>query len=541
MTFRATRVRVKAAQGLVCVAVAAACAHGCYRPGATGRTEGASPLQIQIGIAVPPTGVPSVGVRGFVGGLYGDALLVSDRSGRTGSRLCASWEWLKGGTVLKLTLQKDVSFHDGSPLNATTVAALLRQRFAADPNAFTYRSVKRLEVVDAETLLIHLTRPEALLLEDLAYVGIAKGTVGTGPFVLEGAATEQSATLRRFENYHQGVPGVARIDVKAYPSLRNAWSAMMRGEINMLYEVSRDAAPFVEAESSVRTYPMLRPYINAVFFNVRHPVLARREVRQALSYAVDRDFIVREVMGGRGERADSPVWKYHWAYSTAQRTYDYNPELARLKLDAAGFRRPAIAAAQPMPSRFQFTCLIVGDDSRHERIALVLQRQLYDVGVDMRIEAVPLRQFMERFSSGRFDAVFGEAVAGRSLSMLYRQWRSRPDHALGEQNSGYTTADAALDRLRETFADAETKSAVGELQRIFHEDPPAIFVAWPQTSRAISARIHVPYENSMDVVGRLWRSSWAQPAERTERGEQRSTSGVKSAWRGAPLDAAIQQ
>jgi ABC-type transport system substrate-binding protein len=415
-----------------------------------------------------------------------------------------------------LTLQKGVSFHDGSPLNAMTVAALLKQRFAADPDAFTYRSVQGIEVVDAETLLIHLARREALLLEDLAYVSIAKGPVGTGPFVLEGAATERSATLRRFEHYHQGAPGVERIDVKAYPSLRSAWSAMMRGEINMLYEVSRDAAPFVEAESSVRTYPMLRPYVNAVFFNMRHPVLARREVRQALSYAVDRDAIVREVMGGRGERADSPVWKYHWAYSTAQKTYDFNPDLARLKLDAGGFRQPAIAAAQAMPSRFRFTCLIVGDDSRHERIALVLQKQLYDVGVDMRIEAVPLRELMERFSSGRFDAVFGEAVSGRSLSLLYRQWRSKPNHTLGEQNSAYTTADAALDRLRETFTDAETKSAVGELQRIFYEDPPAIFVAWPQTSRAISARIHVPYENSMDVVGRLWRSAWAEQAARNE-------------------------
>lgn len=290
----------------------------------------------------------------------------------------------------------------------------------------------------------------------------------------------------------------------------------MRGEINMLHEVSRDAAPFVEAESSVRTYPMLRPYVNALYFNLRHPVLARHDVRQALNYAIDRDAIVRDVMGGRGERADGPVWKYHWAFSTAQKTYGYNPDLARVKLDAAGFPREGRSAGVDMPSRFRFTCLILGNDSRFERIALVLQKQLYEVGVDMRIEPVPLSELLERFSSGKFDAMFGEAISGRSLNWLYRQWRSTANRQTGEVNSGYTAADAALDRLRETFVDADTKRAVGDLQRIFYEDPPAIFVAWPQTSRAISAKIHVPYENSMDVVGRLWRSAWADPAERAE-------------------------
>jgi peptide/nickel transport system substrate-binding protein len=277
----------------------------------------------------------------------------------------------------------------------------------------------------------------------------------------------------------------------------------------MLHEVSRDAVPFVEAESSVRTYPMLRPYVNALFFNVRHPILSRREVRQALNYAIDRDAIVRDVMAGRGERADGPVWKYHWAFSTAQKTYEYNPDLARLKLDAAGFPKPQASAAGRMPSRFRFTCLMFGDDTRFERMAVVLQKQLYDVGVDMQFEAVPLRALVERFSSGNFDALLTESISGRSLTWLYRQWRSKPDRLPGELNSGYTAADAALDRLRDSFVDADTKRAVGDLQRIFYDDPPAIFVAWPQTSRAISARIHVPYENGMDVVGRLWRSEWA--------------------------------
>jgi ABC-type transport system substrate-binding protein len=456
-------------------------------------------------------------VRELVRGLYAETLLVSDRNGRIRPRLC-EFEWLEDGRVLKLTLTAGISFHDGTPLNAATAAALLKVIFAKANAPVSYQSVKRIDVSDDRTLLIHLARQEALLPEDLTDARMLKGPeeqIGTGPFVVEGVVAEDAATLRAFPAYSQGRSHVEQIEIKAYPSPRSAWSAMMRGETDMLHEVSRDAAQFVEAESSVRTYPMLRSYVNAVFFNVRHPVLSRREVRQALSYAVDRDAVVREVMRGRAERADGPVWKYHWAYSTAQRTYEYNPELARTKLEAAGLplRR---GTAGEMPSRFHFTCLLMGNDSRFERIAQVLQKQLYDVGVDMRIEAVPLLELMDRFASGRFDAIHGEVISGRSLTWMYRQLRSSPTAQRGKLNTGYTAADGALDRLRETYSESDVKRIVGELQSIFHEDPPGIFVAWPQTSRAISAKIQVPYESNMDVVGRLWRAQWAamEPAEK---------------------------
>jgi len=376
--------------------------------------------------------------------------------------------------------------------------------------------VSTVRVLGEHRLQIHLKRPEALLLEDLADVRMVKGVNGTGPFVLDAPITQEGATLRPFANYHQGASRVEQVEIKTYASLRSAWTAMMRGEISMLHEVSRDAAPFVEAESSVHTYPLLRPYVNALFFNVRHPVLGRRDVRQALSYAIDRDAIVRDVMGGRGERADGPVWKYHWAFSTAQRTYDYNPELARLKLDAAGYPLRPGSDGRHMPSRMRFTCLLMGNDSRFERVALVLQKQLYDIGVDMRVEAVPLSELAKRFSSGRFDAVFVEAISGRSLTWLYQQWRSNPSQQEGNLSSGYTAADATLDQLRNAFDEANVKRIIGDLQSAFYDDPPAIFVAWPQTSRAISAKIQVPYESNMDVVGRLWRAQWA-PAEAAER------------------------
>lgn len=493
-------------RGLFAVPILWVCVTACSgeRPG----PAAAEPFTLRLGAALPQPGVPGTGVPAVVRTLFAESALAIHRNGRVQSRLFEDWEWQDGGQTLRLTLTPGIRFHDGSPLTPQVAAAIL-ERHVARRDAFTFEAVTRVEAHE-DFVDIHLRSPEPLLPDDLAAVEFTKGpggNVGTGPFMLEGGQppTKEGGRLVAFPGYRLGRPQIGGIEVKGYPTLRAAWTAMMRGEINMLHEVSNDAAHFAEAEPNLLTYPLVRPYIYFVAFNMRHPALKRREVRQALSQAVDRAAIIRDAMKGRGEIAEGPVWKYHWAYSTAQRSHQFNPEAANLRLDAAGLPRDRRAAPGRMPSRFRFTCLMFGEDPRFERIALVLQKQLYNVGVDMEIEALPLRQLVERMRSGDFDAFLLEVISGRSLTWLYRIWRSHPKAVQGEFDSGYAAADATLERLRRAFTEAEIRSAVSEVQRVLYEDPPALFLAWPTTSRAISADISVPYEPNMDILARIAR------------------------------------
>jgi peptide/nickel transport system substrate-binding protein len=239
-----------------------------------------------------------------------------------------------------------------------------------------------------------------------------------------------------------------------------------------------------------------------------HPVLARRDVRQALSQAVNREDVVKRALNGRGQPADGPIWPYHWAYSTAQRGYTYNPEAARLRLDAAGLKMPPGRASGRMPSRLRFTCLIF-DDPRFEQTALLIQKQLFDIGVDMEIEARPLAEIAARMSGGRFEAILFEYTSSRSLAWTYYGWHS--SHPVQySPRTGYSTADRVLDRLRHATTDQEIRAHVGELQRTLYEDPPAIFIAWPYSSRAVSTAFDVPQEPNADILGNIWQ--WrAQP------------------------------
>jgi peptide/nickel transport system substrate-binding protein len=223
------------------------------------------------------------------------------------------------------------------------------------------------------------------------------------------------------------------VTVNSYPTLRSAWAALLRGEIDMLHEVSRDALEWVKAEKTVKTYSFRRPYYISLVFNQRHPVLGQPAVRRAISEAFDKPLLVRDGLNGRGRPADGPIWPEHWAYSTSTKPFAFNPAGAIAALEAAGLKvHPGKNGS--MPSRFSFTCLVFAEDPRFERLAVLVQRELADIGVDMKLLPLKSKELGPRLNSGDFDAFLFE-MAGRSLSWVYEFWRSHEDIRLSSIKS----------------------------------------------------------------------------------------------------------
>jgi peptide/nickel transport system substrate-binding protein len=481
--------------------------HGCRNS----KTPAVPRAALQIGTALPREAGPAFGVPSFVSLLTKEPLVGVGWDGRPTPRVAAEWSLQDAGRRIRLRIHPDIRFHDGTKLTATDVREMLLTETRGPDAPLSFSSITRIDAVDDDELDIRLSQPEAFLITDLLGTSVEhprNSNIGTGAYRMATAgpanvaATSEYAKLEAFPAYYRGAPRTDTVEVKAYETQRTAWAALMRREINALHEVSPGAMEFVERESSVQTYTFLRGYYSFLGFNMSHPILARRDVRQALSQAIDRNELVRRALNGRGLPADGPVWPFHWAYSTAQRGYTYNAEAAQLRLDAAGFRMPPQRPPGLMPARLRFTCLIV-DDPRWEQTALLLQKQLFDIGVDMQVEARPFKQFVERFVGGEFEAVLGEYTSGRSLAWLYYAWHSSNPTRYSPK-TGYKAADAVLDRLRHASTDQEVRGYVGELQRVLFDDPPAIFIAWSYQSRAVSTAFAVPQEPNADILGSIW-------------------------------------
>ena len=472
------------------------CAPGCAR-----QPPADVPSAIRIGIGAPK-GTRGSGAETVIASLSSDPWLTNRPDGRQAERIAKSWEWDSTGTILRLKIRNDVYFHDGTLLTPELGAEALRltkKNFRRE--AVSFSTIEAVEPIQPDTIEIRLTAPNSFIVPDLSAVLVVKPgepLQGTGPFQITGQ-TEEQVTLAAFPRYYRGHPAMAQVSVTNYPTQRNAWAAMMRGDVDMLYEVSRDAAEFVEAETTVRAYAAPRPYSIPLTFNVRRPVLQNPQVRQAINQALDRATIVRDGMRGRGTPADGPLSPQNWAYSPPATAFTYDPEMARRRLDAAGF--PArMDAERAVPIRFGFDCLVFADDTRFDRIALLVQKQLADVGIDMRLVPLSLQDFGGRVSAGDFDAFLWE-MSGRSLSRVYEFWRSRDG---GMINTGYTAADVVLDKIRAARTEEETRLAVAELGRVLYDDPPAAFLAWQETSRAVVTKFDVAAEDKRDILTNLW-------------------------------------
>jgi len=504
--------RLAAATASVCLSVLLC--GSLITTGCVARTPAAAPeATLRIG-ARGTDEAPGV-IRSF---LFAEGLLAIDWQGHITPRLATDWAWEQSGRALRVHLRPDVKFHDETPLSATAAVDIIRQQL---PKTRGFEAVETVEAIDQRTILFHLSRPDGFLpgaLAGLSMVDDRKPNVGTGPFRLVPNATRLKAV--RNTSYYRGTPGLAGIEVIPYPTPRAAWVGLMRGDVDMALEIT-ESVEFVKGAVRFEVYPSVQPFYIPLVFNVRNPMLSRVEVRRAIADAIDREEIVSQGMRTRGQRADAddPVWPSHWAYNHAARRHTYDPDEARRQLDAAGLPlRPAAPGRRS--SRFQLKCLFYNEEPQFERIALLLQRQLAAVGIDLILEGLKGKDLVPRLKAGQFESYLFQLTSGRDFSWTYRFWHS-PNGALGPvmQNTGYHGADALLNRLRRTREEEDTygdiRIALRDLRQRFYEDVPAVFLAWTQTTRAVDAQFDIGNPGDQEIFANLWK--WQLASTKTSR------------------------
>jgi ABC-type transport system substrate-binding protein len=146
----------------------------------------------------------------------------------------------------------------------------------------------------------------------------------------------------------------------------------------------------------------------------------------------------------------------------------------------------------------RFTCLVPENFALWERIGLLVQRNLGQIGVDMQLQSLPAAEFNRRIGTGQFDAVLTDFIVGNSPSRQYFFWHSQSKlNAWRYKNAG---VDEALNRIRQASTDAEYRTAFRSFQLQTVEDPPAIFLVLGETSRAVSKRFQVVAPVGTDIL-----------------------------------------
>ena len=462
---------------------------------------------LRVGHGLEPTQAPASGVSEFINNIAFEALLRGDQEGHTRPWMAESWALSSDSLSLTLYLRRNVTFHDGSPADAETVAEAVR---ASLPGVLgsVFEDIDTITASGTDKIVIRLRRPSPFVAESLTQIPIQKPgnpAIGTAPFMAlprAGVATT-SAEMVAYPGYYLGPSTINRILITTYPSMRAAWADMLRDRIDMVYDVRDDQLDSMRTATTHSLYTFERPYQYVVILNTRLPKLRSPEVRQALNRAIDRQALVREGLSGQGTPSTGPISQHHWAYRGGDSTFTYAPQAAAALL-AKGVPRSAVD--RPV---LTLKCLAL-PGAPYERLSLVLKKQLAAVGVFLDVEDLVADRTLQALVAHDYEAVLVDSISGWNLFQPYRWWSSG-----GDRNPGFSdpAVDASLDDIRHAASDEAYRSGVVAFQQAIADDPPAIFLAWGYRSRAVTRRLDVHAEAGRDVLAslRLWRPPTDKP------------------------------
>lgn len=241
--------------------------------------------------------------------------------------LATAWTISPDGLTYTFKLRPGVTFHDGTPLDATAAAfTFQRQMDPAHPAHFKnatfaywasmYSMVETVKVVDAATLEFHLREPHAPFLADLAIFPAAlvspklvdqQHPIGTGPFRFIGWQPNESVTLAANTNYWGGEPAVHRLIFKVVPDSATRLIQLQKGEIQGMDGLDPNDLPIIEQDKSLRM--VIAPGLNVAYlaFNCEKPPLNNKNLRRAIAAAINKEDLVASVYRGHATVARNPL------------------------------------------------------------------------------------------------------------------------------------------------------------------------------------------------------------------------------------------
>jgi peptide/nickel transport system substrate-binding protein len=299
-------------------------------------------------------------------------------------------------TAWEFQLRPGVRFHTGEPFTATDVKYSLER--AADRQARTlvasvFTTLDRVEVVDPLLVRLHTRAPDPLLPARLAgyggqmlsraYVeavgtdGMEAHPVGTGPLRLVERVRGDRLVLAAVPDYWGGAVDVERVVFRTIPEPASRVAALLRGEVDLIGALAPDHADRVAQDPGTKVAETLLAGVYVLAVNSRHPPLDNPLVKQALSLALDRAAIVKELWRGHGLVSNGPIPQGDRFHDDARPALACDPEAARRRLAAAGYRGDEIV--------LESTTGYMINDRPMAEAAVAMWR---DVGINARLELV---------------------------------------------------------------------------------------------------------------------------------------------------------
>ncbi|EIV92541.1 ABC transporter substrate-binding protein [Frankia sp. QA3] len=411
--------------------------------------------------------------------------------------LARSWEVSADATTFTFHLRNGVTFSDGTPVDARVVkdnfdgiTTKLGGLASLGVNYLT--GYAGTTVVDNLTAQVKFSRPNAAFLQAtstpslglIAEASLAKppaqrcsgGIVGSGPFTLSSYRPNQSITLAKRQGYDWGSSlwtkrGEAYLDKLLFqivPENGARTGALQSEQVNLIANVIRsDESGLKAAGKTLRTVTLSGT--NALWVNHAAPLLKDVKVRQAIMFGIDRKAVTGLFPSGTTP-ATSILSPKTPGYADQSSFVAYDPAKAKSLLDADGWRvgGDGIRTKDGVP--LEITIGNPGAISSVDTELELIQQQLKDVGIRIKIKEIPVADINNIQQSGSYDILIANAQRP-DPDILRTQFSTK-------LNNTYRLSPSALDTLLEqqaaTTDQVKRKELAAEAQRLLLENADVI-------------------------------------------------------------------
>jgi peptide/nickel transport system substrate-binding protein len=417
-----------------------------------------------------------------------DTLIRRHADGTLHPALAHAWK-RTAPTTWRFALRSDVRWHDGTRFTSVDAKYSLDRTYDATVKAarllgaWWTQTLERTEAPDPETLVIHTRWPDPLMparlascagamvpwayMDRMGFKAFNEHPIGSGPLRFASRSRGDQCVLDANPDYWDGRVDVDRVVFRSVPDSERRVDQLLRGATDLIAPLAPEHVRRVAADPSTQVAGVLYAGLYVLAVNVWVAPLQDPLIRQALSLAIDRETIVKELWRGRGLVPNGPIPRGDDLHDSSLRTLPYDPGAARDRLRRAGYRGDTI--------HFETTAGMIAND---RLMAEAITEMWEDVGVKVVLDVIDADLRNRKNRQQAFKGLWWS-----DPTSIIRD----PDGMMGRllgpgQPHGYWQHDEfdRLTRAARSIADEQARAAAyRKMTAIFLEQNPWIVVLQP--------------------------------------------------------------
>jgi len=442
------------------------------------------------------------------------SLLKLDNEGKLINDIAENYEIEEDGLSYIFYIKKGVKWHDGKELTVDDIIFTIQTIQNGDFNSPLQTSWKgiRAEKIDDYAVRFILKNTYSPFLNNLTFGILPKHLweftevsnfpltehnltpIGTGYYKFKQFTKDREGKISSIEfvvnkEYYSKVPFIAKLTFKFFQTEEDAIAAFNRKEIKGINYLSpRNKKRIIDLEKA-NLYRLHLPRYFAIFFNqTKSKALSDKTVRLALSYALDKNKLIEEILDGEGSAAETPIPPQLLGYNPETKIYDYAEEHAKnilesegwIDSDGDGIREKKEGEEDEEEIKLEFT-IVTTDWPELLESAKMLQEMWGKIGAHVEIKSIQANELKNDYIKPReYEALlFGEILNYDPDPFAF--WHSSQKKESGLNLSLYDNleVDKLLEEARQETDQDIRAEKYRKFQELVVEDIPVIFLYSP--------------------------------------------------------------